>query len=129
MRINGNNAIRKCTEITDYRRSTEWNCRSAEWLYLPIRTVYALTLLGKILFVLVLPISGSCGSVVIWRDFSISFSNLVLVLGNKTCTRALYKYCCQHTTFISFYISDSQLYHMNVLSVHITISILANRNA
>ena len=59
MRIHGNNAtmIRKCTEITDYRQSTEW-------LYLQIRTVYTLRLLGKILFVIVLPISGSCQSMV-----------------------------------------------------------------
>ena len=57
MRINGNNSIRKCTKITDYRRSTEWNRRSTEWLYHPICTVYALRLLGKILIVIVLPIS------------------------------------------------------------------------
>ena len=63
MRSNRNNAIRKCTEITDYRRSTEW-------LYFPIRTVYALRLLGKIVFVIVLPISGSCQSIV-YRSESI----------------------------------------------------------
>jgi len=39
MRSNGNNAIQKCTEITDYRRSTEWNRQSTEWL------------LGKILYI------------------------------------------------------------------------------
>ena len=38
------------TEITDYRRSTER-------MYPPIRTEYALRLLGKILFVIVVPIS------------------------------------------------------------------------
>jgi len=43
------NTIRKCTEITAYRRLTEW-------LYLPKRTVYMLRSLGKILFVIALPI-------------------------------------------------------------------------
>ena len=53
--------LRKCSD-TDYRRSTEW-------LYLAIRTAYALRMLGKLLFVIVLPISGS-GRSMVYRSVS-----------------------------------------------------------
>ena len=50
------------------------NHRSTEWLYLPICTAYALRLLGKILFVIILPIKASCQSMV-YRSVSSLPSN------------------------------------------------------
>jgi len=70
--------IRKLTETNDFRLSIHWR-------NLQILTVCALRMLGKILFVVVLPISGSCQSMVYWSlvwfvHFVVVFPKLYILI-------------------------------------------------